>query len=451
MSLETKDIPFIGKLLATLDGEAIDYGPVVFVFGLLFVVIVISYLGISQGKVISFLFYTAPLWLPYIAFHVFFEKWMHMVGLKFGRKMGRSTVEIVLPPEVTKSPEAMEFVFIQIHNVASPDNLMQTYIDGKRPLPYTFEIVSRAGDIHFYATVPERFVRTLKDNLYAQYDGIEVRDVDLDYTAEVPSDLKGWTFMSFHMNKKKDDFLPLKTYIDFGLDKLPKEEEKNDPITPMLEVISSVKPGQQLWIQFICVAHRERSFKLGSLHSKPEWTKDAAAYIDKMLNRDPNKKTSKDANANEEQVRLTSGERSTVEAIERNVSKSAYEVGIRWCYLFDESKGTFDQGIIPRVIRSFAATESRTQNGIGVRWRTDFNYMFLSDPFGKKMPAIKKKELKLYKLRSMHPMKPKIFSAEELATEWHPPGSVALTPTLNRVVSTRSEAPPNLPVADLPH
>ena len=46
--------------------------------------------------------------------------------------------------------------------------------------------------------------------------------------------------------------------------------------------------------------------------------------------------------------------------------------------------------------------------------------------------------------------KAKVFSAEELATVFHLPGQVALTPTLNRIGSTRSEAPANLPVGNLP-
>ena len=42
----------------------------------------------------------------------------------------------------------------------------------------------------------------------------------------------------------------------------------------------------------------------------------------------------------------------------------------------------------------------------------------------------------------------KIFTAEELATLFHIPGKVVLTPTVDRVPSTRSEAPPNLPIGD---
>ncbi len=442
--MEYEKIPVIG----TLENEKIDYGIVLVVVGIFLAFLTINYLGITETKAITFMFYTAPLWLPYITFYIFFDKWTESVGHKFKYESGRSVVEIVLPPVVTKSPEGMDFVFTQIHNAASPDNLMQTYLDGKRPIEYSFEIVSRGGDVRFYASVPSKFVRTLKDNLYAQYPGIEVVDQKIDYTAEVPGDLKGWSFMSFHMNKKKDEVLPIKTYIDFKMDQMPKEEEKVDPITPMLEVISSIGPGQQVWIQFVCVAHREKSFKHGQLEAKPEWTKDAAKKINEIMQRDP--KTRVGLPELDGAPRLTQGERDTVTAIERNTSKYGYETGIRWCYLVDESIAKFDATIIGRTIRSFAATESKNQNGIGVRWRTDLNYKLFADPFGTKIPAMKRDELKNYKKRSMYPMNPKVFSTEEMATLFHPPGLVAVTPTLNRVTSTRAEAPPNLPTGQLP-
>ncbi len=448
--MEIKAIPLIGSSAAKMEEKSIDYGIFLTIIGLILVFFVANQMNVTEEKAATFIFYTAPLWLPYLTFRIFFEKWTEWVGRKYDYENGRTYLEIILPPLVTKSPEAMEFVFTQIHNVASIDNLMQTYLDGKRPLPYTFELVSRGGDVHFYATVPTKFVQNFKDNFYAQYPGIEVKNLEIDYTAEIPGTLKDWFFMSFHMNKKEDEVLPIRTYIDFKMDLLPKEEEeKVDPITPMLEVISSVGAGQQVWIQFICVAHRKKNFKTGYLgREKPEWTNAAAEKINEIMQRDA--ETRIGLPELEGAPRLTTGERDMVTAIERNTRKYAFETGIRWCYLFDQKIANFDPGLIGRVNRAFAATESRTQNGIGVRWRTDFDYKFFSDPFGKKLPALKRDELKYYKNRLMYPMQAKVYSAEELATIWHPPGLVAVTPTLNRVTSTRAEAPSNLPTGILP-
>jgi len=454
--MEVTKIPGIGSSIGFLESEDIDYGLVVFFIGLFIVFFVFHYIGLSQSKIVSFVFALAPIWLPLMSFLIFFHVYMVMVGTKFRLNSGRTIYEIILPPEVFKSPEAMENVFTQIYNAATPDNLMETYLDGKRPLPYTFELVSRGGDVHFYATIPNKFIYGFTDNIYAQYPGVELKKLEVDYAAEIPKDLKGWSFMSFHFSKKKSEVYPIKTYIDFGLDKLPKEEEKVDPMTPMLEMLAGIRPNQQMWIQIICKAHREQSFKNGQLKSAETWEKDVEAEIDNIMKRDPKTKgplASGDASDFDGMPRITSGERDNIEVMERNMGKVAFESAIRVVYLSNK-EGDYDGGLFSRFIRTFAQTEIKGRNGLGVRWRTDFNYNFISDPFGKKVPSLKRHELKEYKQRQLHPktggMHFKIMTTEELATIFHLPGSVALTPTLNRVTSTRSEAPSNLPIGNLP-
>ncbi len=446
--MKLKDIPIFGSLIGTLEEESVDYGYFLVFIGIIVVIFSFNYVGVTESKALTFIFYSAPLWLPYITFWLLYDKWMEWTRKMFAYNNGRSYLEIKLPPQVFKSPEAMEFVFTQIHAAPSHDNLGQAYLDGKSTLVYSFEIVSRGGAIHLYATIPTKFVPAFTSNMYAQYPGVEVIDTPIDYTAEVPNDLNGWGFMSFHMNKKKEDQLPIKTYVEYGLDRMPKEEEKVDPLTPMLEVMSTIKPGEQVWVQFLCLAHKDKGFKNGELKAVEDWSKDGQKLINKIMQRNDKGQANKEET--EDTPRLTMGERDTVNAIERSISKYAYEVGIRWCYVVNESVTKFDAGIIPRMNRTFAATEIKSRNGIGVRWRTDYNYKIFADPFGKKIPAMKRDELVAYKKRRMYPIKPKIYSVEELATLFHLPGLVAMTPTLNRVTSTRAEAPSNLPIGNLP-
>lgn len=439
-------IPILSPLRKRLDDEHIDYGNIVLIFGLLLIIIVFTYLGISQAKVVAFIFLSSPLWLPYLSFLIFFAKWDELVGKKFLENSGRTLFEIKLPQEVFKSPEAMEFVFTQIYNKASPDNLMETYLDGKRPIPYTFEAVSRGGDVHLYATIPNKFTIGFIDAMYSQYPGIEIVKQDVDYTSEVPHDLKGWSFMSFHFTKKKDSIYPIKTYVDYGLDKAQKEEEKVDPMTPMLEMLSGIRPDQQVWIQFLCIAHRERNLTLGQLSSAPTWEGAISEKIDEIMGRDKDKKAQLEL---EGMVRLTDGEKDLISSMGRQSGKVAFEFACRVVYLSNRDERTYDGGLYSRMIRSLAQTEIIGQNAIGMKWRTDYNYKFISDPFYKIIPAWKRQELKEYKTRKLFPktvgMSYKVMSAEEMATIFHIPGKVAITPTLNRVPSTRGEAPSNLP------
>ncbi len=139
-----------------------------------------------------------------------------------------------------------------------------------------------------------------------------------------------------------------------------------------------------------------------------------------------------------------------IEAMERQMSKYAYEVGIRWIYA--TKKGAFDGNMIAPTIRSFAAYDYIGRNQIGVAWRTDYDYNWFSDWSGAKKRKLKLRELNKYKHRAvahgnaLQPSMPmQIMSVEELATLFHIPSSTVMTPGLSRIPSTRKEAPPNLP------
>ncbi len=427
-------------------------GPVIFFLGLGMFYFVLTKLNINMEPVVSIMVALTPIWLPITLFHLTLEKWTYFIRLKFALSQGRTTLRIHLPQQVFKSPEAMENVFAQIHNVNSPDNLMQSWIDGKYPLVYSFDIVSIGGEVRFYINVPKKKTKNaVEAQLYAQYPGIEVTEEPHDYTDEIVWDPDKYDYMSFHMGKKVDhgsdkDVLPIKTYIDFGHDKIPKEEEKYEPMAAMLEQLAAAKPHERIWVQFLCVPHMKKNFKNGNLGETPTWEARAKKYIDAMLKRDER------LDPDEDQPRapmLTAGERDTIAAIERNVGKYAYETAIRWMYVTE--KGKFNGDFISPMIRSFSAYDVIGRGGVGVRWRTDFDYNWLVDRKGTRKLALKKRELQDCKTRSYtidikgKSDTMKVFSVEELATMYHIPGASVITPTLPRILSTRKEAPANLP------
>ncbi len=424
-------------------------GPLLLVLGFLVFAYILNILNVDAGPIFSVMVSLTPIWLPIGLFYITFDRWMYYIQNKFAANQGRSTLRINLPQEVFKSPEAMEMVLAQIHNVNSPDNLLQTYIDGKHPLTYSFELVSIGGEVRFYMNVPTKKTKNaLEAQLYAQYPGIEVIEEDLDYTDEIRWDPDKYEYMSFHMGKKEDEVLPIKTYIDFGLDKMPKEEEKVEPMAPMLEQLGKLKPHERLWIQILAVPHVKKVFKNGNLIEQPTWDKKGIAKINEMLKRDV--RPDPDSETFERAPMLTMGERDVIAAIERNISKYAYEVGIRWTYITE--KGKFDGDVISPMIRSFSNFDIIGRNGIGVRWRTDFDYNWLSDRSGAKKKRLKKSELAYHKSRYYYHRDrksgvdaTKVMSVEELATMFHIPGSTVLTPSLARITSARKEAPSNLP------
>jgi len=409
-----------------------------------------NYIGVDVEPVISIVVATSPIWLPFLLFYLFFDKWMYYIRRRFAIQNGRTTLRINLPPEVYKSPEAMESVMAQIHNVQSADNLFQIYLDGKHPLIFSFELVSIGGDVRFYVNVPTgKSKNAIEAQLYAQYPGIEVVEEQFDYTAEVTWNPEKYDMIAFHMNKKEDEVFPIKTYIDYGMDKLPKEELKFEPMAPMLEQLASYKPHERVWIQFLCRPHAKKAFKTGYLKNTDTWESNVFTKIDEIMGR--NSKTKLGPDEREDQPRLTMGERDTITAMERNVGKYAYETAIRWIYITETGK--FDGNAIAPTIRTFAQYDMIKRNQIGVKWRTDFNYNMFQDRSGKKKLKMKKEELRQYKERmfdSVGQVKgvqpPQVFSVEELATMYHIPGSAIVTPGVARIPSTRKAPPPNLPV-----
>lgn len=422
-------------------------GPVLLVIGLFLIRFVLQTMGVDAAPIIAIIVALTPVWLPLVLFFLAYEYWIRYARLGFAVNNGRVTLRVKLPQEVFKSPEAMERVMSQIHNPNGADNPWQGWVDGKHPLMFSFELVSIGGEIRFYINVPQKKTRNaIEAQLYAQYPGVEVIEEKIDYTAEIPWDPEHYEYMSFHLTKKEDQEFPIRTYIDMGLDKLPKEEEKVEPMAPMLEQLSMVQPHERVWVQILAKPHTKKGFKNGELKETKTWEAKVVAKIDDMLGR--NSSTKLGPGEFEEQPRLTMGERDTIAAMERNAGKYAYETAIRWIYITETGK--FNGDFIGPMLRSFSEYDIIGRNGIGPRWRTDFDYNFFSDPKGTKKVKMKKAELEAYKLRGYSPDgdadKPKVMTVEELATMWHLPGKAVVTPGVDRITSTRSEAPSNLPI-----
>ena len=423
-------------------------GPVLIIGGLLVMQFTLRTMGIDPTPIITFLVLLTPIWLPLVLFFLAVEYWINYVRLAFAIENGRTTLRIKLPQEVLKSPQAMESVISQIHNPNGADNPYQGWVDGKHPLIFSFELVSIGGDVRFYVNVPKKKTKNaIEAQLYAQYPGVEVVEEPIDYTAEIEWDTNKYEYMSFHMGKKEDQELPIKTYIDYGLDKMPKEEEKIEPMAPMLEQLSNVQKHERVWVQILARPHAKKNFNGGNLSESKTWEKKVQAKIDSMLGRTAGSKVG--PAEFEEQPRLTTGERDLITAMERNAGKYAYETAIRWIYITE--KGKFNGDFIGPMIRTFGEYDIIGRNGIGVRWRTDFDYNLFQDFSGSRRLAFKKEELEHYKLRKYKKHsdsdKPKIMTSEELATIFHLPGKAVVTPGLGRLTSSRGEAPINLPIA----
>ena len=73
----------------------------------------------------------------------------------------------------------------------------------------------------------------------------------------------------------KEDVYPIKTYIDYKLDKLETEEEmKNDPLASLIELMGTMKEGENMWYQVLIRANTTK------------WGRPALKIVDKIMKRD---------------------------------------------------------------------------------------------------------------------------------------------------------------------
>jgi len=179
---------------------------------------------------------TAEYWAPVVFGFIFINLWMRYVRTKWIAGMKWVLLEIKLPKEIFKSPLAME-VFINSLYQAQSGQWVDAYFKGKVKNWFSLELVSIEGDVHFFIRTNVIFKDLIEAQIYGQYPAAEVYEVS-DYTKYV--NYKGkegdWNLWGLEYRLTKDDAYPIKTYVDYGLDKEGvKEEYKTDPITSTLD------------------------------------------------------------------------------------------------------------------------------------------------------------------------------------------------------------------------
>jgi hypothetical protein len=405
-------------------------------------------------QVIEYLTFLLPLVLVFVLGDSFWHMWVRYIRAKFYNSLKYALLEIRLPKEMFKSPLAMETVLHSIHNTSNGSTYAQFWKGEYRPY-YSLEIISVEGQVKFLVWTEDRRKSNLLSALYSQYPGIEIVEHQ-DYTKSVQFDPKKVRVHAIEFAFTKPDPYPIKTYVDYGLDKDPKEEFKVDPLTHMLEWLGSLRPNEQGWFQFIVQAHIKAQRKPGHWWKKTDlWHDQAEEEVNKILIRDRKTKTSAgepDPETGYTRLAMISkGEQEIVAAIERSVTKLPFDVCVRTLYI--SPKETFDTPFgIGGMISSMKQFNSESLNGFkpnSKRWHTklgdpwqDFNNM-RRNGFGNKA-------LKAYRRRSAfyppYVAPTLVLNTEELATIFHLPGGVAATPGLARVPSKKAEAPSNLPI-----
>jgi hypothetical protein len=335
---------------------------------------------------------------------------------------------------------------------------------GIRPF-WSLEIASFEGQVHFFIWTRAGFRRVIESQLYAQYPGIQITEAP-DYTRLISATPEEWTVWGCDFVHTGADPLPIKTYVEYGLDKVQKEPEQIDPLANIIEFMGSLGKGEYLWLQFIIRVHKgEKNGKTPAGNESSRKNKKGKAYTWKDAAeefiadiRAKTRDTYRDPVTGEERPGFpnpTKGQSEQIAAIERNISKQAFDVGGRGIYI---ARSESVNGVsISHLINLFKPFTTEGWNGINSSgWLKTFDDYPWEIGAEKKKNHYRREIVEAYRRRQFYydPFfeggvggeNAMVMSTEELATVFHIPSRAIETPGLERIQSARSDAPANLPV-----
>ena len=398
---------------------------------------------------------------------VFQLAWMNYIQEKYLRSIEWNLLEIKIPKEIEKRPKTMEEFFSGIYSSYDVmiDTLYDVYLEGVLDLWFSFEIVSIEGDVHFYVRTPVKSRDMIESQIYAQYPDAEIKEVE-DYITDIPDDIpsKDYDLWGTGMTLGKEDAYPLRTYKEF---EDSASGEFVDPISNIVEGVSRLSKGEQVWIQVLVRATGD------------EWKKEANDLVFDLIGKKKKKKApsnpfslliseiadigryiifglfstvkpieeaEKEKAEREEGtsliLHLSPGENDIVTAIDNSTKKPGFETDIRWIYLakrdiFDKIRGC---GICFSYFSQFGSQD--LNHLIPDSNSKTSAYYFLTEI---RKAIRKRKILRKYKRREFD-KKGYVLNVEELATIFHFPTIEVKAPVAPRVEARKGKPPSGLPI-----
>lgn len=424
--------------------------------------------------VLKVLYYVLFIFVPVVLIIIAWDLWVQYRRALFFAKQEHILLEIKLPKEIFKSPKAMEFCLNSLNNTLGEANWYEKYWKGSVRISYSLEIAAIDGGVHFFIWTRKGAKSQIEANLYSQYPGIEIFEAP-DYTLPVTYDPEKNDMFIMEFVLTKNDAYPIKTYIDYGMDKDPKEEFKIDPLTPLIEFMGSLPRGNNAWLQFVIRAHKAEEKDPDKTFSKWKvwetwsikdvwdfqkkkdlmWEESAKKEIETLIAKGKGEK-GEDGKIIPGTTRfLTEDEQNIIKALNRSISKKSFDTGIRLIYTApkDIYSPTNIGGLVSGIFHFNSDSGLNGFKPAGNTFTPKYEHFLLvwKDRNKKLLYADRQDFLDAYKRRAYFykPYKRTkycVLNTEELATMFHLPGGVSTTPTFERVGSRKAEAPSNLPV-----
>lgn len=418
-----------------------------------------------------------PLFLVILLGYIAFKVWLHYIQQDFISGIEFVLLEIIPPREVLRSPQAMELFITNALYHWSLKGGKEEYWQGAVWFWFSLEIASIDGQVHFYIRTPSRIRELIETQMYAQYPQSQVKVVE-DYTLAVDeiSEESSWNGWGCEFKLTRPEVFPLKTYLDFGLDKDPKEEYKVDPISPVIEFFGSLKKGEQAWMQIIITPSKKTYHTKGTFFERHDWIEESGVQIKKFLKPYAQlKDIPGQPGVYATEIRTPRFLENVVEGMSLKTSKLGFETGIRLIYvakkeIFPVGSRTNNSRDIRLIFRQYAKPDSNELFRFNSAQGDFYSGIFMASH--KTVMRLANRMLHEYRERAFFhlPLRHHLLSmftvpypfagifkafahhqtfvlnTEEIATLFHFPGQILKVPTLERIESKEASPPTNLPV-----
>lgn len=392
------------------------------------------------------------LWALIIVFVLAKSTWVFWRQQVYKNKQQYSFLEIHVPRETQRDPQAMVQVLSHINTLRNQaSDIQEKYWQGEITDWFSFEMASFGGEIHFFLRVPAKRKNIVEASFFAHYPDIEIREVP-DYTQTLPATVddlyaRGMQMWGAEMVFTREDAYPILSYEHF---KNPEEERELDPISTFLEVLGKLTSGEFVGIQF------------NASPASHTWGNKWHALLKKLQTPQETPMKGAEGQMYTRFIMRSPGETDILEAIEDNLSQAAFDTTIRFLYMAPTS--SYSETFARRgVAGAFNQYGSLNLNAFIRNFSVETRARIWYFPFvfpKTRVEARKQRLLLNYRKRAIpeetfmgklltsHPFSWNFastavtLSLKSLATLFHPPmQGVLLAPYIKRVESKRV-APP---------
>jgi hypothetical protein len=223
--------------------------------------------------------------LPWVLASTAFMSWVSYRRTKWQyERVNGKLFQILLPPEVTKSPVAIELILNALYD-KSYGSRLQAFKDGRVPMHYSLEIASFAGEVKFFLWLPSKIEKIGLGAFYAQYPNVEFMEAS-DYVQNVIAkrdkyEMWGGSFATTKPNEESS----LPTYREYELEKNPDVENVIDPLLSLMEYLGSLGYGEECWVQILLKGNYTKTWRkidAPPFKPKPSLNDKIEAYIQKL-------------------------------------------------------------------------------------------------------------------------------------------------------------------------